>query len=228
MKPLKILDLFCGAGGAAMGLRQGLDDLGIPHEIYGVDNKPQKRYPFHFVLGDALKPPFDLSPEGCEFDFVWASPKCQDYSITKSISGKRYERQVKQVRAMLLASGKPFTIENVMGAKVDMRGTLMLCGTMFGLRVERHRLFECNPAVWFPPVACGHNGKASGNRAMRANKRVTPSLRDFEYMTIAGHDFLIADARKAMGIDWMGQKEIAQAIPPAYSRYIIKQIFGNQ
>lgn len=211
MRTLNLVDLFCGAGGAAMGLHHGLDDLGIPHEIYGVDIVPQKRYPFHFVLGDALRPPFDLR----EFDFIWASPKCQRYTrLTEKKYRGNHQDQIPSVRAMLKRAGVPYTIENVEDAREVLENPFTLCGSMFGLRVWRHRCFESFPPIFTLVPPCDHSFAPvllSGSPRRNGN-RTEPSTQA---------------RRDAVGIQWMSRLELDQAIPPAYSRYIIKQIFGN-
>jgi DNA (cytosine-5)-methyltransferase 1 len=146
---MKLLDLFCGAGGAAMGYyRAGFED------ITGVDNKPQPNYPFEFILGDALEYVID---HGAEFDVIHASPPCQAYSITKSLPWvDDYPELIEPLRNLLKETDKPYVIENVLGA--PLINPLELCGSMFGLPLIRHRLFECNPPIWFPPQphACKH------------------------------------------------------------------------
>lgn len=221
----KVLDLFCKAGGAAKGLKDAWQDA----EIIGVDIEMQKNYPFTFVQADALNLPFDLD----WFDFIWASPPCQDYSTLQSLTTKQYPRLIEPVRKMLKASGKPYSIENVKGARYELDNPLMLCGTMFNLRVLRHRYFECNPPILLAPYSCNHWGKCdstSGDMRKKARASGTfirtkaQSFATADFLTIAGRDFLIDDARRAMGIDWMSAPELREAIPPAYSEYIARQI----
>lgn len=212
---MKLLDLFCGGGGAGMGYsRAGFT-------VVGVDIKPQPHYPFEFHQADALE---YLAEHYRSFDLIHASPPCQRYSMLGSLHGKRdsYPDLLLPTVAALKKTGKPYVVENVPGA--PMKNYLMLCGSMFGLRVYRHRLFECNPPLYFAPMSCNHWGKASGNKSMKAEKRATPNLVDFEIMTITGHDFILSHAREAMGIDWMNQAEISQAIPPVYTEWLGKQM----
>lgn len=206
MKP-KLLDLFCGAGGAAMGYHRA------GFEVVGVDVKPQPRYPFEFHQGDAMTWPL----EG--FDAIHASPPCQRYSVaTVFHPGRQAEHPdlVDPCRERLQSAGVPYAIENVMGA--PLRNALMLCGTMFpGLKVYRHRLFETCPPIYFPPF---HNPHLY--RPTEVGRRVA----EHGWMTVAGH-FSGADAAgKAMGIDWMNRAELAQAIPPAYTEFIGKQLMA--
>lgn len=213
MRP-KLLDLFCGAGGAAMGYyRAGFD-------VVGIDIKPQPRYPFEFHQADALE---YCAARGAEFDAIHASPVCKGYSRLASLFKDRvYPDQIAAVRDVLKQTNKPYAIENVVGA--PLKNYVMLCGSMFGLRVYRHRIFECNPPIYFSPMSCNHWGKSSGNRAIKDRMRVTPNLKDFEILTVTGHDFILSDALKSMGIDWMDQAGISQAIPPAYTEFIGKYL----
>ena len=201
----RALDLFCGAGGASMGLhRAGFD-------VVGVDIRLQPRYPFAFVRGDALEPPVRLS----DFDLIWASPPCQawtDGATARESKGARYPRLIERTRDLL--SGHPFTvIENVM--KAPVRPDLVLHGHMFPeLRVIRRRKFELSgPALTLtPPLPCGllregyvcavGNGTPTGVRKMGL-----PHQR-------------ADDIRRAMGIDWMTRDELSEAIPPAYAEFI--------
>jgi DNA (cytosine-5)-methyltransferase 1 len=146
---MRLLDLFCGAGGAAMGYyRAGYT------EIVGVDIHPQKRYPFTFVQGDALE---YLAAHGHEFDLIHASPPCQAYSRARMLQGNDHPDLVGPTRELLIASGKPYIIENVVGA--PLINPIRLTGTMFGLLTVRPRLFESNlpiPMLLEPPFAGKH------------------------------------------------------------------------
>jgi DNA (cytosine-5)-methyltransferase 1 len=149
VKP-RLLDLFCGAGGAAMGYhRAGFD-------VVGVDVNPQPRYPFEFVQADALTYPL----EG--FDAIHASPPCQPWTRKTPTWGRArvhypdHPQLIEPTRDRLHASGLPYVIENVVGA--PLRAQVMLCGSMFGLRIQKHRLFEGNWPLPFPPASCYHVG----------------------------------------------------------------------
>lgn len=181
-------------------------------DVVGVDIKPQPNYPFPFVQADALRPPFRLE----DFDFIWASPPCQDYSALKGLASGERGKLIPQVRAMLLASGRPFAIENVVGSELE--NPIRLCGSMFGLGVWRHRDFEMShPPILVPqcqhdlvpkPIdVTGTGGPFHGVRkAIGGGVSRKPNN--------------IQHAREVMGIDWMTRPEISQAIPPAYSKYI--------
>ena len=204
MSKPRLLDLFSGSGGAGMGYHLA------GFEVIGVDIRPQPHYPFEFHQADALTFPLD------GFDLIHASPPCQAYSVTRSLWPDR-ERDdlVDATRSRLEAAAIPFVIENVPGA--PLRPDMTLCGAMFGLRVKRHRVFECSFPTMQPMHRCwGPSGQKRHNR----DSDGMPTLATRRFISIAGHNFHVADAREAMGIDWMNQREIAQAIPPAYSRYL--------
>lgn len=201
---MKAVDLFCCAGGAAVGLHRAGFLL-----IDGYDIEPQPRYPYRFHLGNALEA--DLT----EADFVWASPPCQKH--TRLNHGKKHDLQcfIAATREKLKKWGGPYIIENVPGAPLN--DPVMLCGTMFGLGVIRHRLFESNIPL-STPCGCQHAGNVA----------------DGTYVSVHGggqrstHRIPYAQQRQrwesAMGITWMGTRhELCQAIPPAYSEYLGQQ-----
>lgn len=203
MSKLRLLDLCCKAGGCSAGYyRAGFD-------VTGVDIEPQPHYPFRFIQADALT--FDLS----EYDVLHVSPPCQGYSdLTQARGNKQnHELLIEPFRTRLEASGKPYIIENV--ERAPMINGINLCGAMFGLRVYRHRKFESNLLLLQPPHL-RHHVKA-------AQPGCIP--KDDQFWCPVGHFGQKEEAAKAMGIDWaMTQEEIANAIPPAYTEYIGKQI----
>lgn len=221
MRP-RALDLFCGAGGASMGLyRAGFD-------VTGVDIVRRPRYPFAFVQADALRPPFDLR----QFDFIWASPPCQKHTSLKNMyNAKLHEDLIPPTRAMLAAAGVPYAIENVMGAPLD--NPIILCGTMFGLGVEdaelrRHRQFETSFPILFVPQ-CQHGSRDTiglyGGHVRNRRRRVIgiygKGCRDSARKGNRGvPDFTGDQGRAAMDIHWMTNAELSQAIPPAYGEFI--------
>lgn len=202
----RALDLFCGAGGAAMGLhRAGFD-------VVGIDIKKQPRYPFPFIQADALKPPVRLE----DFDLVWASPPCQGYSSLRNMpTAKEHPDLIPAVRKMLV--GTRYVIENVPGA--PLVAPFKLCGSMFGLDVRRHRLFEAD--FFVPHQRCNHRLHTPRFRNTGTRRRAVLSSVVGVY---GGSHFKgdnLAYRSKAMGgCEWMDGYGLTQAIPPAYSEHI--------
>jgi DNA (cytosine-5)-methyltransferase 1 len=202
MKPLA-LDLFCGAGGASMGLHRA------GFEVIGVDIRLQPRYPFGFVRADALRPPFDLQL----FDLIWASPPCQAYIRSGMVAKDgRHPDLIESTRRLLKSSGRRWIIENVPGA--PMRCDLELCGTMFGLGIRRHRWFEGSPPLPpFVPFTCDHGRPITGVYGH-------PHGRVGAWRTMLPGN--AATWSHEMDIQWMQPPELAAAIPPAYAEFIAK------
>ena len=153
----KLLDLFCGEGGAG----RGYDLAGW--DVYGVDNDPRRLalYPYPAHEGDAL---VFLEMFWRDFDAIHASPPCQGYSSgTAALPDRleRYDRLIAATRDLLKATGLPYVIENVEDARDELDHPVMLCGRMFGLGavdtdgtplvLDRHRLFETNVPLMLPP-----------------------------------------------------------------------------
>jgi DNA (cytosine-5)-methyltransferase 1 len=199
------LDLFCGAGGAAMGYhRAGFD-------VTGVDLAPQRRYPFRFVQADALE---YLAEHGHRFAAKHASPPCQDWSTSKSTwnaTPHGTAHLLPDTRAALIASGGPWIIENVPGA--DMRTDFRLCGCMFNLpRLRRERWFETSWRGFELRPPCTHRGKAITVTGNGGNSSYGKTWRTDRGSRLERH--------AAMGIDWMTAVELSQAIPPAYTEHL--------
>lgn len=188
-------------------------------EVVGVDLKPQPNYPFQFLQADALA----LAPDFIAgFDAIHASPPCQSYSDLAKRNGNAHEwpRLVEPVREMLRRSGLPYVIENVVGA--PLLDPVTLCGTMFpGLRVLRHRLFESNFPIVAPPH--GKHPLVHTFDRRKAHYGKTDEWKDFVGVN-GGGNCTVAAARDAMGIDWMTKNEINEAIPPAYTELIGRQL----
>lgn len=204
-RPL-LLDLFCGAGGAGMGYhRAGFD-------VVGVDLSPQPNYPLEFVQADALA---YLMEYGDHFDVVHASPPCQRYSAMSKCRPElaaTYPDLVSPIRS-LMPPNIPYVIENVPGA--PLREPTMLCGHMFGLELYRHRLFESNLPIDGPPHP-PHTIPASKAGHWKPGT----------VMSISGHVSPMWKAREVMGIDWCNREELAEAIPPAYTEHIGRQLIA--
>lgn len=207
----RVLDLFSGAGGAAVGYYRA---FGPDCEIVGVDIVLQPRYPFRFVQADALE---YVAEHGGEFDFIHASPPCQDYSRTRAIHGKEYPRLVSATRRALAATARPYVIEMVTPDPLE-GNIVMLCGAMFGLKVYRHRFFECSVFFLAPP----HMPHWNGTTAPRGSY----DRGEGGVITVAGHNFSPPVARQAMDIAWMNGHELAQAIPPAYTEWLGRQLLA--
>ncbi len=181
-------------------------------DVVGVDIKPQPHYPFEFIQADALH--FNLSG----FDVIHASPPCQAYSRTAALHNCRYPDHYEEVKDKLIDWGMPWVIENVIGAPYN--SGIVLCGSMFGLGVWRHRNFESSGLLLSP--GCRHDlcpepidVTGTGGRAERQNKYSGGEHRK---------PLNITHARDVMGIEWMTRKELSQAIPPAYTEFIGKEL----
>ena len=208
----KLLDLFCCAGGAAMGYhRAGFD-------VVGVDLHPQPRYPFEFHQADAMTYPLD------GFDAVHASPPCQAFTAYRRRGagvGDGYPDLIDATRQRLRSSGLPFVIENVEGA--PLRNPITLCGSSFGLDVRRHRLFESN--VSLVGIPCDH-GRFNVPRywtGWRPNGEHRLSTVVQVYGNAGGREHWPA----ALGVDWMTAKEMTECVPPSYTEHIGKQLLAH-
>jgi DNA (cytosine-5)-methyltransferase 1 len=211
----RLLDLFCGAGGCSEGYRRA------GFEVVGVDINPQPNYPFKFWRSDALRflqldPPQDIASN---FDAIHASPPCQAYSSLSGFTTKKYPELIEPVRELLQATGLPYVIENVVGA--PLIDPVRLCGSSFGLGVWRHRLFEMShPPALVPP--CSHREHpepldVTGTGGPPSKPRLDGGGGS------SRKPRNLAQAREAMGIDWMTREELSESIPPAYTEFI-----GNQ
>lgn len=201
MRP-RLLDLFCGAGGAAMGYhRAGFD-------VVGVDINPQPRYPFTFHQADAMTFPLD------GFDAVHASPPCQDHSSLRSRAGEHGTGWMLDATLdRLAAQPAPWVVENVSSA--HNRADFLLCGEMFGLRTVRHRRFTVDPRVsLLIPVPAHYR-----HRRKTSTKNRISALAEGHNLSVTGNIGVHAGPA-CMGIDWMTGKELSQAIPPAYTEHI--------
>lgn len=209
----RLLDLFCCAGGAAVGY----DRAGF--EVVGVDIAPQPNYPFEFVHADVTeRGVLDWLVDGVgSFDAIHASPPCQAYSDLQRRTGRSYPKLIDSTRELLQSSGLPYVIENVEGA--PLVDPILLCGTMFpGLRVLRHRLFESNVPLFAPvhpkphPLVFTHD-KRKGHYGLLDQ--------DTAFVQVTGGgNCSVANKAAAMGIDWMTGAELNEAIPPRYTEYV--------
>ena len=213
MKPL-LLDLFCGAGGAAMGYhRAGFD-------VVGVDLYEQPDYPFDFWQGDALA--LFYSEEWADkhdlFHAVHASPPCQFFSAaTPEAARSRYRDLLTPMRSLIRRTGLPYVIENVERARPAMHDPVTICGSSLGLRVRRHRLFETNWPLIVPPCAHGQQGQpvgVYGEGSSKSQKRGRKADTEAEVLAV-------------MEMPWTDRKGATQAIPPAYTELIGHQLLQH-
>jgi DNA (cytosine-5)-methyltransferase 1 len=213
---MKLLDLFCGAGGCSRGYHDaGFDD------ITGVDINPQPHYPYKFIQADALE---YLTEHGQEYDFIHASPPCQAFSVMclcRPGLKENYNNLIEPTRELLIQTGKPYVIENV--PKAPLISPLTLCGKYFGLKVYRHRLFETSFYILQPAHIMHRDNSPCACHG----------LSDKGFISVCGNGGLGIEggmkyASYAMGIDWMTRKELSQAIPPAYAEYIGRQFMQLQ
>lgn len=197
-------------------------------EVVGVDSKSQKHFPFEFHCDDAFA---FLERHGHEFDVIHASPPCQAYTIMRNLPWlreKEYPRLIDPTREALTSLGKPYIIENVMGAKLPAG---FLCGTMFGLPFYRHRAFETN-WFWLSPPHSPHEFTIRNGRMMGARARdiVFGCLRRGQghgaqnRAVNVGYAAGVRDARVAMELPYMSRDELSQAIPPAYTEWIGRRL----
>jgi DNA (cytosine-5)-methyltransferase 1 len=214
----KLLDLYCGAGGAAMGYhRAGFD-------VVGVDIAPQPHYPFELHQADALQ---YCEEYGGDYDVIHASPPCQKYTGLRRVTESRFGMcrtdppdLISETRDALIATGKIYIIENVQGSPLETQ--FRLCGASFGLNhLARHRHFESNILILGAP-RCRHyendytigvyGARPDGRRLSYPEHRLCRCAKSIE------------EAREEMGVDWMDWDEITQAIPPAYTQWIGEQL----
>lgn len=217
----RVLDLFCGAGGASMGWHRA------GYDVTGVDITPHPSYPFTFIQADARETLADVEFLA-SFDVLTGGPPCQALTRSRHLreaqGGKLRENGqnlIPETRAGFLAAGRPYVIENVDDALPHLENPVRLCGSAFGLKVRRHRWFESN--VFLFGQECDHRAQGRpvgiyhvlGDNVPNGGTTATS----------------IEEAREAMGIDWMRWKSDAQewddlkeSIPPAYTEYVAGQV----
>jgi DNA (cytosine-5)-methyltransferase 1 len=228
MRP-RLLDAYCCEGGASMGYRRA------GFEVFGVDKfelYSQRRYPFPSHKGDAVE---FIKEHGHRFDAIAGSPPCQKHTAgTRAQDRTRYEDWIARTRDAMVATGKPYVIENVVGAPLlHPRGgsLIMLCGRQFDLtawdsdgvklHLDRHRLFESNVPIDPPPSCLPHdtNLQVGGSYGgARRDKHEARHVRGGGYVP----SFQVQ--QRLLGITWTTQRGLHQAIPPAYTEYIGKQL----
>lgn len=212
---MRLLDLFCGAGGAAMGYHRA------GFEVVGVDIAPQPRYPFEFVQEDAIDylEWVIADPLEAYFDAIHASPPCQGYSKAMKHLSYPSPLLLEPVRKLLEKTGLPYIMENVEGAPIGKQDDLFgrmgvqVCGSALGLRVYRHRLFESNRPLM--GTHCDHRRAALNPHNQKGRDRI--------YAEFGRQDPEVV-WRKDMGVEWMHRYEAREAIPPAYTEYLGRQM----
>jgi DNA (cytosine-5)-methyltransferase 1 len=219
-RPL-LIDLYCGGGGAG----RGYHDAGF--EVVGVDLHPQPGYPYTFIRADALEFCARGGLDG--FDGAHGSPPCPRFTVLQRRveTASTHVDHVAALRGHLMRWGGPYVIENVIGA--PLKRPIMLCGSMFDLPVEKHRLFESNVPL-DRSLRCRHARQArlwpDGFPALRAGR--PGRARVVGVYGTGGGDTKDLDLwRWAMGIDWLDKKALSQAIPPAYTRWIGAQLLAH-
>lgn len=197
----RLLDLFCCQGGASAGY------VAAGFDVVGVDIGPQPRYPYEFMRGDALEVLGNIVTMR-QFDAVHASPPCQAFTRAQKLQGNEHPDLIEPVRERLEWLELPYVIENVEGA--TLRDPVLLCGTMFGLRLYRHRLFECS----FPVTEPLHGQHYL--RQVKMGRKPGPQ----DILQPVGNFSGVDEAREAMGMPWACQQGLREAIPPAYCEFI--------
>ncbi len=211
----RLLDLFCGAGGAAMGYhRAGFD-------VVGVDNRPQSHYPFEFHQGDALDVLESIAVGGFWLgeigmpDAIHASPPCQRWAASSHYRAEHPDLIGATQTWLDAFPDVPWVIENV--PRSPLRSPVMICGSSLGLRVRRHRLFESNVPLMVPTCIHHHQGRPVGVYGSTGGR---PTMRHHLATTADGY-------REVMGMPWASAKECTQAIPPAYTELIGHQLLAH-
>ncbi len=224
---MRVLDTYCKAGGASSGYA----DAGF--DVTGVDIEPQPNYPFTFHQADAIT---YIRDHGHEYDLIVGSPPCQGYSVTRhrrDHKGEHHPKLINATREAMIATGRPYVIENVEGSQTDLINPIKICGSSLGLRLRRHRFFESSfPIIGTPcdhlwqrqskiytvRLAATRNGgsRLSGTVPIFGNCQLL-----FDGKPNAARELMIC--REVMETPWMTKWEMNQAIPPAYTRHIGRQ-----
>lgn len=234
MKRPLLLDLYCCQGGAS----KGYADAGW--DVIGVDMQAQPRYPYLFKRDDALltlrallsgwrmyvslpSAPGDVRVIGLDsIDAIHASPPCQARTKAQKIQGNTHPNLIAPTRELILETGLPYVIENVVpeDAASDpdpLVDPVMLCGAMFGIETYRHRLFETNFDLTVP---------AHPEHRVRTTKMGRRPI-EGEYMHIVGNFTNPERARQIMGMPWASRDGLREAIPPVYSEHIGLQMMAH-
>lgn len=207
MKP-RLLDLFCCQGGASAGY------AAAGFEVFGVDIEPQPRYPYEGLQADALDYLRYEVNAGEVFDAIHASPPCQAHSNAQKIQGREHPELIGPIRELLQQTGLPWVIENVPGAPLN--DPIELCGSMFGLRTYRHRLFESN----VPLTAPRHP------RHLAPTVKMGRPVIEGDWYHAVGNFSNVGYVRRDLGLPWMNRDGLRESIPPVYAEYIGRHLMA--
>jgi len=226
-----LLDLYCCQGGASAGY------VHAGWSVVGLDKEPQRRYPFPFVQADAIvalrrlidggpvwfhSGDRDVMARLSDFDAIHASPPCQARTKAQKIRGNEHPNLIAPTRELLIESGLPYVIENVVPEDPEndpdpLIDPVMLCGAMFGIETYRHRLFETNWELTVPD----HVQHVARNTKM--GRPYVPG----EYMHVVGNFSSAGEARRIMGMPWASRDGLREAIPPVYAEHIGRQMLAH-
>lgn len=218
---MRLLDLFCGEGGASTGYAHA------GFTVVGVDSAPMPRYPFEFIQASALDLPLEFLQS---FDAIAASPPCKVHTRMKAFSSASHVDLVAPTRDVLEQSGKPYIIENVPGA--PLRNPLILCGSMFGRDIRRHRLFESNiPLV--APSECRHAEQAATSPGYKVSRYHSGQPKTYLSPVVSvygrGNAYGLGETqlwRDIMAMPWASKDGLREAIPPYYTAFLGAQLLA--
>lgn len=209
---LRLLDLYCCQGGAAAGY------TAAGFEVVGVDIDPQPRYPYEFHQGDALE---FVAEHGREFDAIHASPPCQRRTRAQKIQGREHPALIGPTRDLLVATGRPWVIENVVPDGHDddpLINPVTLCGCMFpGLHTYRPREFESSFPI-FQPMHSDH---------LAPTVKMGRPLEPGDWYHAVGNFSNVEYVRSDLGVPWMNRDGIRECIPPVYAQYVGRELLAH-
>ena len=219
----KVLVLYSCGGGSSMGYHNAGFD------VTGVDIVKKRDYPFSQIKADCLEIIKDIDFLRT-FDLIHASPPCQKHTrATKCSWGKVSEiNHIPAVRNALNKAKVPYIIENVEGAPLLEDMVIKLCGSMFDLKVRRHRLFELGflngvlKEYRKNPLSCNHKkqGKPVGVYGSMGDTVKGTCKKTGKVVYGGSTAKTLEEAQEAMGIDWLQWRDLTQAVPPKYTEFL--------